>query len=70
MILSDEERRKFVEYLEQDAATSARLAEQALQLPGMEMVAKGMRVDAAASRHVANRLKHTESMTITGEPTP
>jgi DNA-binding phage protein len=63
--LTDEERARFVAYLEQEAESSKGLADQAekLGLAGV-MLAKKLRAEGLAAVVIAAKLKSTESMTI------
>ena len=64
MILDDNERRKFAEYLKGDADSNRLLADQLEKLPGMEGMAKAKRTLAAAQYIVARELGNWESQTI------
>ena len=65
MILTEDERRKFVEYLEQDAMSNDLLAKQMDTMPSMGAMAKKKRTLALAQALVAKELGGWESQTIT-----
>lgn len=64
MLLTDEERKKFAEYLETDVMSSEALLRQMEKLPGMETFAKKTRIEIAAMMMVAKRLRNTELVSI------
>ena len=70
MTLTDSERLKFVDYLDECADNAEGIAKQMASLPGpmMEVIAKRERNFAAAYRIVANRLRDVETMSVQPEP--
>ena len=68
MILEDSERRRFAEWLEENAATAKILVEQTekLVLTGFSAIQliKILRFEAAASEFLAQKLRNTELQTI------
>lgn len=66
MLLSDDERRRFSEYLRRDADSSTAIAEQMEKLGGPpgKTLAENERRYAAAANLIADRLDATESMSI------
>lgn len=66
MILTDEERNKFIAYLEMNASTSAEMIKQFEKLSGPAMIemAKREKQKLVAYTIIANDLKSAESMTI------
>lgn len=64
MLLTDDERRRFAEYLEQDAASGEAILEQLAKLPGMDAIIRLTRAEVAASRIVAKKLRSTHSESI------
>lgn len=69
MLLTDDERRRFADYLLIEAESAEGMAAQMATLPGpvMAELAKRERTIAAASRLVAQRLTSGESMTVASE---
>lgn len=67
MILEDHERRRFIEWLDQNAMSSDLLAKQMDTLPAAAGLAKQMRFEAAACTFLANKLRNTESYSVGGE---
>ncbi len=63
MILSDGERAKFADYLEESAVADERLAEQIEKLQQMS-VAKRYRTEAMAARIIVAKLRATHSERI------
>lgn len=63
MILTDAERAKFADYLEMDAQSSEAILRQMEKLPGMEALAKKTKIEIAANRLVAKRLRNTTTET-------
>lgn len=64
--LTNEERRKFIAYLRQEAHTASGLADQAGKV--MEALAKRLKTEAACYTIVADKLEHVEEQTIRHEP--
>lgn len=66
MLLTDQERARFVAYLESDASDSEGMAEQMGKFggPPQQALAKKLRMEAAACKIVAAKLKATESMEV------
>lgn len=69
--LTPEERRKFVEYLKQEAASCDALVGQleksgGIAVPSMQVLAKIQRTEAAAYLFVATKLEGWEQQTIKG----
>jgi hypothetical protein len=69
MFLTDEEKRRFLEYLDREMHDANLIAEKTSKLPGMEMLAKKLRTEAMAHKIVADRIRSFESMTISGDGT-
>ncbi len=66
MLLTDEERRKFAEWLEQDAASCRAIADQLEKLgPMHHAMANKERIDAIAEMLIAKKLRNTESFEVT-----
>jgi hypothetical protein len=66
--LTEEERRKFAAYCQEEALSYFGLAEQAAKLPAGEIMALPMRRNAAAYALVARHLSATEEMTLNAPP--
>jgi hypothetical protein len=66
MLLEDHERRKFVEWLEQNAMSSELLVVQLDKLPHAKVIRQQMAFEAAASKFLAKKLRESETMTIAG----
>lgn len=65
--LTPEERRRFAEYLRQEAATNRQLAAQAKKLGGIgASIAATQESEASAFEYVARKLDSWESQTIKG----
>jgi transcription initiation factor TFIIIB Brf1 subunit/transcription initiation factor TFIIB len=64
MLFSDDERRRFSEWLRQEATTAKQLIEQMEKLPIGSALAKGEKIYAAACVVIASRLEKTETVTI------
>lgn len=65
MLLTDDERRRFAEYLEQDAESNRMMAEQLAKIgPHGEMIAKNKRIEMQAELIVAKMLRSAESESI------
>jgi hypothetical protein len=62
MILSAEERKKFADYLEQDARDTEGIIGQLQNAPGMDPLARKLKVEATAQRIVAAKLRSMETM--------
>lgn len=63
-LLTDEERKRFVQWLLEDAESSELIAKQMLNLPGLSAVAEMNLREAEAERLIAKKLLNTESFTI------
>ena len=63
LLLSAEERHRFIEYCQNEAASLAAMAEQ-IKLPAMDMVSKNYNVRAMAYKTVANDLSKVEDMSL------
>ena len=65
MLLTDDERHRFITYLEQDAESNRLLIEQFAKLgPHLEPLAKAKRSEMMAELIVATMLRSSESQTI------
>lgn len=64
MMLNDNERARFVAYLDGEIATHKIMIEQIMKLPGMDPVAKKFKMELAALQIVANRMRATETDSI------
>lgn len=64
--LTDAERDRFARWLEMEADTDKGMIEQAKELPHMEVMVKRMTARMHAYLIVADVLRKTESMTISG----
>lgn len=64
MLLTDDERRRFAEYLEQDAASGEAILSQLEKLPGMDAIIRKTQAEVAATKIVAKKLRslHSESI--------
>jgi hypothetical protein len=64
--LTDQERQRFADWLEMEADSNEGLAAQMDKIAGPMMgeVSKRQRIEAAAMRLIAKRLRSTESMSI------
>ncbi len=60
MVLTQEERDKFAQYLEEQAATNETLATEADKI-GIQGISMVLRLDAKAFSHVAKRLRSTHT---------
>lgn len=66
MLLTNEERQRFADYLEMDAESGEQLAAQMdkMKNPITDQLAKQHRIEAQAARIVARRLRAAQDMTI------
>lgn len=64
MLLSDSDRKKFIEYLELDAKSNDLLAEQMEKIEAAKFLAQRKRILAKCQRIVADELNNCESVTI------
>lgn len=63
-MLTEDERAKFADYLEQSAATDLVLIEQLKKLPGQESKIKKMNVEAMAARVISYKLRGADTETV------
>lgn len=69
MLLSDAERRRFADYLDQDAHGDEGLIRELTKLGGAaDLLAREQRIGMMAKRWVARWLRAAESMTMGHEP--
>ncbi len=64
MLLTDEERRRFAEYLEQDAESSRLIIAQMEAMPNVEMMTRNIKIEMHAALIIARKLRDVESQTI------
>lgn len=64
MLLSDEERKKFADWLENEAATANSMIEQMKKLNLPDAIMQREKAEAAAALIIARKLRGTESMSI------
>lgn len=64
LFLTEEEKRRFVAWLHRQAIDGEQLAKQIELLPGMDMLAKHRRAEAAAFAFVARYIDSTETVSI------
>jgi hypothetical protein len=64
MLLTDQERRKFIEWCRQEIETNKILIEQAGKLTAVEMIIRRLQVMTTALVVVAQMLENVESQTI------
>lgn len=64
MLLTDAERQRFAQYLEEEAHTDEAMADQMEQVRVPEVLVKKLRMEAAAARIIAAKLRSIESMSI------
>lgn len=65
--LMPDERRKFIEYLEQQAASDESIAEQLGTLPGTQPMARRSKMRARTKLAVAEELRVIEELTVGGQ---
>jgi len=68
MLLTDEERWRFIRYLEEEAATDEGMAAQMEKIRVPASLPKKLRAEALAAKVVAAKLRSIESMTVSSEP--
>lgn len=68
MLLTDDERLRFTEYLDLESESAKGIAEQMEKLagPAGQVLAKQERLYAAAARLIADRLRSTDSFVVSG----
>ena len=64
MILTNEERHRFILYLQEMARDNYALAKQMDALPGTEKLAQKYRAEALAAQVIVQMLEKTESVTV------
>lgn len=63
-MLTEDERAKFADYLEQSVASDLVMIEQLKKIPGMEPKIKQMNVEAMAARVISEKLRSIDTETL------